>query len=232
MLNYYNLIGATIIPITKLSLNKTNSMNDTGTTYKLVCTITPSNATVNTDIIWESSNKTVLEVNSSGNVSFKKAGSANVTAKSKYDNSIQAICRFTVTNPSSPDPSDPSDPIYATTTTTITSGGGGGTGTSSVKPVDYNKYVIMCDGQRSGGLGSLTLTGKYVGSGAFKYYLNCNIAGNKATGVKSATALHSGQAIVVDSGFGINVSQYTNQMQLSITWSDGVTLIYDIVCWQ
>lgn len=228
MLNYYNLIGATIIPITKLSLNKTNSMNDTGTTYKLVCTITPSNATVNTDIIWESSNKTVLEVNSSGNVSFKTAGSANVTAKSKYDNSIQAICRFTVTNPSSPDPSEPSDPI-ATTTTTITSGGGG-TGTSSSTPIDYNKYIIVCDGQRSGGMGQLTLSGKYIGSGAFKYYLQCNIAGNAATGVDKAIA-QSGSAVVVDNGFGIEVYQYQTQMELTITWSNGVTLVYDIVCW-
>ena len=82
------------IPVTGISLNKTETRLTVGDTEILSATIVPNNAT-NKNITWSSSNTSVATVNSNGKVTAIAAGSALITAKS-VDGGYSATCRVTV----------------------------------------------------------------------------------------------------------------------------------------
>lgn len=85
------------VNISKITLNKTILSLSVGDTAKLSVTLSPSNASTN-DIIWASNDKSVVRVDSSGNVSAVGVGAASIVVVARNNYSIRAICRVTVLN--------------------------------------------------------------------------------------------------------------------------------------
>ncbi len=95
-----NEIKKYLIPITSVTLNKTNLSMVKGKTEKLVATINPSNPTSDTTLEWTSSNTKVATVDKSGNIKAIGAGTATITVKTS--NGKTATVKVTVTNPNVP----------------------------------------------------------------------------------------------------------------------------------
>lgn len=68
-----------------------------GNSRKLDVEIKPSSASIN-DLVWESANSDVIEIDSSGVVNAKSNGIVTVTAKSKVDNRIKDTYQLVVSN--------------------------------------------------------------------------------------------------------------------------------------
>ncbi len=77
---------------TSIKLNKTSVTLGVGEIVTLTKTVTPSNAS--TSYTWSSSNTSVATVSSSGKITAKKAGTANITVKTS--NGKTATCKVTV----------------------------------------------------------------------------------------------------------------------------------------
>lgn len=88
--------GSSNIAVTGVSLNTTSKTLKIGETTTLTPTITPSNAT-NKNVTWTSSNTSVATVSSTGLVTAKSAGTANITCKTS-DGGYTATCKVTVSN--------------------------------------------------------------------------------------------------------------------------------------
>ena len=86
-----------VIPVTGVTLNKTELEIEKGKTYTLKATVTPSDAT-NKSVTWSSSNSIVASVNTSGKITAKEAGEATITVKTK-DGGYTATCDVTVIVP-------------------------------------------------------------------------------------------------------------------------------------
>lgn len=82
-----------IIPITSITLDKTNMTLIVGDNATLKATITPDNATE--QMSWDSSNAGIVSVDDNGNVVAVSLGSATITATND-DNSIKASCEIEV----------------------------------------------------------------------------------------------------------------------------------------
>lgn len=86
------------VPVTGITLDKTGTVNtNTGDTLQLTATVKPDDATVKS-VEWSTNNPTIAEVSSLGLVSFKKAGTAIISAVSVFDLSIVAKVTFNVTD--------------------------------------------------------------------------------------------------------------------------------------
>ena len=85
------------VNITAISLNKISTTMSKGQTEMLQATLTPSNAT--NDIVWSSSNSSVVSVDSTGKLTANAIGSAVVTAMSNSNNSVKATCTVNVISP-------------------------------------------------------------------------------------------------------------------------------------
>lgn len=87
-----------IVPTEGITLNKTGTVNaNTGDTLQLTATVKPDDST-NKNVLWSTNNPTIADVSSSGLVSFKKAGTAIISAVSESDSSIVAKVTFNVTD--------------------------------------------------------------------------------------------------------------------------------------
>ncbi len=85
-------------PTASITLNKTGTVNaNTGDTLQLTATVKPD-IDVYKNIQWSTNNPTIADVSSSGLVSFKKAGTAIISAVSAFDPSIVAKVTFNVTD--------------------------------------------------------------------------------------------------------------------------------------
>lgn len=85
-------------PTASITLNKTGTVNtNTGDTLQLTATVKPD-IDVYKNIQWSSNDPTIADVSSSGLVSFKKAGTAIISAVSAFDPSIVAKVTFNVTD--------------------------------------------------------------------------------------------------------------------------------------
>ena len=82
------------ISVTSVTLDKTTATLDINETMQLSATISPSNAT-NKNVTWASSNTSVATVSSTGWVTAKTAGLADITVTTK-DGSKTATCSVTV----------------------------------------------------------------------------------------------------------------------------------------
>ena len=83
------------IPVTGIVLNKTKlEFDDIGKTEKLILSVIPANAT-NMTVSWSSDNETVATVASSGIVTSRGSGTANITVKTS-DGGFEAACKVTV----------------------------------------------------------------------------------------------------------------------------------------
>ncbi len=74
-----SITKASTIPVSRMYLSKTSATMTAGTTLKLTCTFSPSNAT-NKTVTWYTSNSTVATV-SNGVITAKKAGTVTIYAK-------------------------------------------------------------------------------------------------------------------------------------------------------
>lgn len=84
------------IPVTGVTLNKSDITLFAGSTFQLAATITPSNATKK-DVIWTSSNEGVAKVSSQGFVTGINCGTAKITVIT-VDGEFTASCQVTVGN--------------------------------------------------------------------------------------------------------------------------------------
>ena len=82
------------IPVTGVSLNKSSLTLNEGETETLTATIAPSNAS-NQSVTWSSNKTSVATVDSTGKVTAKAAGSANITVTTA-DGGKTATCTVTV----------------------------------------------------------------------------------------------------------------------------------------
>ena len=82
------------IPITEISLDKSNATLTEGETTTLVATVLPENTTYGKSVKWSSSNVAVATVDLMGKVTAKSAGRAIITATS--ENGKTASCIITV----------------------------------------------------------------------------------------------------------------------------------------
>lgn len=85
---------ADTIPLEEITINKTSLTIKEKSTEKLSITYSPSNAT-NKKITWKSSNPNIVSVDSEGNITAIKTGSATITAISD-DGGYVVTCKVTV----------------------------------------------------------------------------------------------------------------------------------------
>ncbi len=86
-------VAANAVPVTGVTIDKTEISIVEGESQKLGATVAPDNAT-DKKVTWTSSDNTVATVDGSGNVTAVKAGSATITAKA---GDKTATCSVTVT---------------------------------------------------------------------------------------------------------------------------------------
>lgn len=80
---------------TKIALNVKTKILTAGKTYQLkVKSVKPSKASK--AVIWSSSNKKIATVNNKGKVTAKKAGTVKITAASKSNKKVKAVCKIKV----------------------------------------------------------------------------------------------------------------------------------------
>ena len=95
---YFNItpaITSVIVPVTGVSLNTSELSLAAGSTGTLVATVTPTGAT-NSNVTYTSSNEDVATVSSTGVVTAKSVGTAEITVKTQ-DGGYTATCSVTVT---------------------------------------------------------------------------------------------------------------------------------------
>lgn len=95
------------VPVTGVTLDKTNLSLTVGGTETLTATVHPDNAT-NKNVTWSSSNNSVATVDSTGTVTAVSAGTATITATAADGSGHSATCAVTVTQPDR-------DPTYSVT---------------------------------------------------------------------------------------------------------------------
>lgn len=88
----YNAFSYTKYGATSVKLNRSTLTLGVGEKYGLIKTVSPSNT--NQSCTWSSSNSSVASVDSSGKVTAKKSGWANITVKTS--NGKTATCKVTV----------------------------------------------------------------------------------------------------------------------------------------
>lgn len=79
---------------TAIKLNKTSLTMSPKTSVTLKATVTPAKASQ--AVTWKSSNSSVVSVNSKGQLSANKAGTAVITVVSKTNTKLKATCKVTV----------------------------------------------------------------------------------------------------------------------------------------
>ena len=109
------------IPITGVTLDKTNITLEKGKTETLKVTVEPNNTTQSKDIKWSTNNSSVATVSQSGVVTAVAKGEALITATAS--NGMQTSCRVTVTEPQTdPDPEPEPEPEPSTEPGVVYSG--------------------------------------------------------------------------------------------------------------
>ena len=91
-----------VIPVTSVSLNKTELTLEKGKSETLTATVSPSNAT-DKAVSWQSSNTAVATVDQDGKVTAVNLGNATITVTTK-DGSKTATCSVTVKRPANTEP--------------------------------------------------------------------------------------------------------------------------------
>ena len=89
-----NVVSNTV-PASSIKVNPTSTSVEIGSSSQLLVTIEPSNATER-DVIFESSNPSVVTVDSNGKITGVNVGTATITIKTK-DGRLETTCVVTVT---------------------------------------------------------------------------------------------------------------------------------------
>ena len=98
------------IPVESIELTPSSATINVGDTIQITATINPSNATDH-ELVWTSSNSSVVTVDNNGVITGKSAGTATITAKTK-DGKVVATSTITVNVPTTPTPTPEGFKVY------------------------------------------------------------------------------------------------------------------------
>ena len=93
------------VAVTGVTLNRQTATIEEGGTLDLIATVSPEDA-IEKGVTWSSDNESVATVDASGKVTAVKAGTAKITAASKENAALFAVCSVTVKEKSLPDDGD------------------------------------------------------------------------------------------------------------------------------
>ena len=98
---YVRTVTPEIIPVSQITLNKTETSISVGNSETLTATVAPENA-ANKALTWASSDEAVATVAPDGTVTAVKAGAATITATAADGSGKSAVCKVTVTGDTTP----------------------------------------------------------------------------------------------------------------------------------
>lgn len=92
--------GSFVPAVTQVTLNSDSLSLQTGDTASLVATVLYENNTTGGEVLWVSSNESVVQVDESGQLTALAAGTSTITAQaSNRKSTVQAACTVTVADP-------------------------------------------------------------------------------------------------------------------------------------
>ncbi len=219
---------AAVIKVTIITLNKTETTINVGSTETLsVTAIDPSNATDKT-YTWNSDNTAVATVDADGVVTAKAAGTANITATANDGSGVTATCAVTVIVPVSSITINnaPTEALFVNskgtlTATVVPDNATDQTVTWSSSDPDYvsiNETTGEYEVKGTTGYGSATITATAGGKTA-----TCTI-----TGKVTYTSLKAGDVIRTGDTFYAGNVYFDTKPAMSFNNSNGViTLVED-----
>ena len=133
---YVRTVTPEIIPVSQITLNKTETSISVGNSETLTATVAPENA-ANKALTWASSDEDVATVAPDGTVTAVKAGAATITATAEDGSGKSATCTVTVTGDTTP--SQPGGSTGGSSGGSSSGGGGGSSSTTPTKPETATK---------------------------------------------------------------------------------------------
>lgn len=133
---YVRTVTPEIIPVSQITLNKTETSISVGNSETLTATVAPENA-ANKALTWASSDEDVATVAPDGTVTAVKAGAATITATAADGSGKSAVCKVTVTDGTTP--SQPGGSTGGSSGGSSSGGGGGSSSTTPTKPETATK---------------------------------------------------------------------------------------------
>lgn len=133
---YVRTVTPEIIPVSQITLNKTETSISVGNSETLTATVAPENA-ANKALTWASSDEDVATVAPDGTVTAVKAGAATITATAADGSGKSATCKVTVTDGTTP--SQPGGSTGGSSGGSSSGGGGGSSSTTPTKPETATK---------------------------------------------------------------------------------------------
>lgn len=220
---------AAVIKVTIITLNKTETTINVGSTETLsVTAIDPSNATDKT-YTWNSDNTAVATVDADGVVTAKAAGTANITATANDGSGVTATCAVTVIVPVSSITINnaPTEALFVNSKGTLTAtvlpdNVTEKTVTWSSSDPDYvsiNATTGEYEVKGTKGYGSATITASAGGKTA-----TCTITGKVIyTSLSVGTVLHTGDTFYT----GSTVQFKVGNSNASFTTTNGVITVVE-----
>ena len=220
---------AAVIKVTIITLNKTETTINVGSTETLsVTAIDPSNATDKT-YTWNSDNTAVATVDADGVVTAKAAGTANITATANDGSGVTATCAVTVIVPVSSITINnaPTEALFVNSKGTLTAtvlpdNATEKTVTWSSSAPDYvsiNATTGEYEVKGTKGYGSATITASAGGKTA-----TCTITGKVIyTSLSVGTVLHTGDTFYT----GSTVQFKVGNSNASFTTTNGVITVVE-----
>ena len=98
---YVRTVTPEIVPVSQITLNKSETSISVGNSETLTATVAPENATVKA-LTWASSDEDVATVAPDGTVTAVKVGTATITATAADGSGKSAVCKVTVTGDTTP----------------------------------------------------------------------------------------------------------------------------------
>ena len=219
---------AAVIKVTIITLNKTETTINVGSTETLsVTAIDPSNATDKT-YTWNSDNTAVATVDADGVVTAKAAGTANITATANDGSGVTATCAVTVIVPVSSITINnaPTEALFVNSKGTLT---------ATVLPDNATEKTVTWSSSDPDYVSINATTGEYEVKGT-KGYGSATItasAGGKTatctiTGKVTYTSLKAGDVIRTGDTFYAGNVYFDTKPAMSFNNSNGViTLVED-----
>lgn len=133
---YVRTVTPEIIPVSQITLNKTETSISVGNSETLTATVAPENA-ANKALTWASSDEDVATVAPDGTVTAVKAGAATITATATDGSGKSATCKVTMTDGTTP--SQPGGSTGGSSGGSSSDGGGGSSSTTPTKPETATK---------------------------------------------------------------------------------------------
>ena len=133
---YVRTVTPEAVPVSQITLNKTETSISVGNSETLTATVAPENA-ANKALKWASSDEDVATVAPDGTVTAVKVGTATITATATDGSGKSAVCKVTVTGDTTP--SQPGGSTGGSSGGSSSGGGGGSSSTTPTKPETATK---------------------------------------------------------------------------------------------